>query len=65
MAYILGTFLWVLSLLALAILSVWNRTNILGNGVQADSIALAAVFTVVYLFFIFLVWLFQRKVNPK
>lgn len=64
MAYMIGTFLWVLSLPALAFLSVWNRNSIPAIGVQADSLALAAVFTAVYLFFIFLVWLFQRKVNP-
>lgn len=64
MSYIIATILWFLSLLLLAFLSYINQDDLLGIGVVFANAALAAVFTSVYLFFMFLVWLFQRRVNP-
>ncbi|MDF2682562.1 MAG: hypothetical protein K0R47_3752 [Brevibacillus sp.] len=64
MSYIIATILWFLSLLLLAFLSYINQDDLLGIGVVFANAALAAVFTFVYLFFMFLVWLFQRRVNP-
>ncbi|QRG70097.1 hypothetical protein [Brevibacillus choshinensis] len=64
MSYIIATLLWFLSLLFLAIFSYINQDDFPGTGVTATNASLAAVFTSVYLFFMFLVWLFQRRVNP-
>lgn len=64
MSYIIATILWFLSLLLLAFFSYLYQDGLLSMSVTTENAPLAAVFTSVYLFFMFLVWLFQRRVNP-
>lgn len=63
LAYIISTTIWIISLLVIAFFSYVDKKELLGLGVPFSNAAMAAVFTFVYLFFIFLVWLFQRRLN--
>jgi hypothetical protein len=63
LAYILATSIWILSLVSLEFISYFYQSDLLGVGPRFANMALGAVFTSVYLFFIFLVWLFQRRLN--
>lgn len=63
MAYAIGTALWASSLLVLSFVKDMLKTDWLETGAASSNVALSVVFTAVYLFFLFLVWWFQRKVN--
>ncbi|MED4906739.1 hypothetical protein P9761_00460 [Brevibacillus centrosporus] len=61
MAYKIGTVIWLISLLFLAVFFNMEKDGLFGIGVIFTSFALALLFTALYLFFLFVVWLLSRK----